>query len=314
VALLLLVGRAAAEPPAATPESRAVAYLAREVPSWPKDEKCFSCHNSGVAAGALFAAVRLRHKVSDESLNETTRWLAQPEKWDAKRDGGPATDKALAGVQFAAALAEAIDAGVVKERQPLLDAAKRVAAEQHADGSWRVDAEGSLGAPATLGGALATHLARSVLVKADAKVHAEAVAKADRWLRQAEVRSVPDAAAALLGLEGADDRAAVTRRKQALELLRKSQDKSGGWGPYATSAPEPFDTALALLALARYPKEDGVREMMRHGRAYLVETQDRDGHWPETTRPAGRVSYAERTATAGWALQALLATKDATSP
>jgi hypothetical protein len=66
---------------------------------------------------------------------------------------------------------------------------------------------------------------------------------------------------------------------------------------------------LALLALARYPKEDGTAEMIRRGRKYLIEAQDKDGNWPETTRPAGGVSYAQRTATTGWALQALLATK-----
>jgi hypothetical protein len=305
--LLLFVGRSAAEPPA-TPASRAIAHLAQEVPSWPAQEKCFSCHNSGVAAGALFAAVRLGHKVPDKSLDETTRWLAQPEKWDARREGGTATDKALVQIQFAAALAEALDAGALKERRPLLDAAKLIAAEQQKDGSWQVDADGALGSPATLGKALATHLARRVLVKADAKAHADAVARADRWLRQTDAKSVPDAAAALLALEGAEDEEALARRKRSLELLRKVQDKDGGWGAYTTSAPEPFDASVALLALARYPKEDGTADMIRRGRAYLIATQEKDGAWPATTRPAGGVSYAQRTATAGWALQALLAT------
>lgn len=308
LALVLLAGSAAAEPPAPTPESRAVAHLAREVPSWPAENKCFSCHNSGVAAGALYAAVRLGHKVPDKALEETTRWLSQPDKWDAKRDGGTPTDGALVRVQFGAALAEALDAGVLKERRPLLDAAKLIAGEQQKDGSWQVSAEGALGSPATLGKCLATHLARRVLAKADAKAHAEAIGKADRWLRQAEVQSVPDAAAVLLALEGGDDKEAAAQRKRCLELLRKFQDKGGGWGPYATSAPEPFDTALALLALARYPKEEGAAERVKRGRAYLIGAQEKEGNWPETTRPAGGVSYAQRTATAGWALQALLAT------
>jgi hypothetical protein len=305
--LALLAGPAAAEPPA-TPEGRAIDHLAREVPSWPAENHCFSCHNNGVAAGALFAAVRLGHKVPDKALEETTRWLSRPEKWDAKRDGGAATDQALVRIQFGAALAEAIDAGVLKERGPLREAAKLIAADQLKDGSWHVNAEGSLGSPTTLGPALATHLARRVLAKADPKTHADAIARADRWLRRAEAKSVPDAAAVLLALEGADDKEAAEQRKRCLELIRTFQDKGGGWGPYATSAPEPFDTALALLALARYPEEEGAREMMERGRKYLIEAQDKEGHWPETTRPAGAVSYAQRTATTGWALQALLAT------
>jgi hypothetical protein len=308
LALLLLTAPVAAEPPALTPESRAIAHLVREVPAWPADNKCFSCHNSGVAAGALLAARRRGQKVPDKALEETTRWLSRPEKWDTRRDGGAATDKALGQIQFGAALVEALDAGALKERRPLLDAAKLIAAEQQKDGSWQVEADGSLGSPATLGKALATHLARLVLVKADAKSHADAIAKADRWLRQMEAKSIPDAAAALLALEGADDKEAITQRKRCREVLRKFQDRDGGWGPYATSAPEPFDTALALLALARYPKEEGTAEMLRRGRAYLVAAQEEDGAWPGTTRPAGRSSYAQRTATAGWVLQALLAT------
>ena len=48
----------ASVPPAAvpdTPEGRAVRYLAGEVPKWPVNNKCFSCHNNGDAARALSA-------------------------------------------------------------------------------------------------------------------------------------------------------------------------------------------------------------------------------------------------------------------
>jgi hypothetical protein len=310
--LLLLVGFA---PPTLATESRAIAYLALEVPAWPRQEKCFSCHNSGVAAAALFRAVGRGHEVADKALGETTRWLTQPTKWDAKREDGAATETALVRIQFAAALLEAMDAGLVKERRPLRDAAKLIAADQRKDGSWQVCADGVLGSPATLGAGLGTHLGRRVLHKADAKLHADNIARADRWLRANEAKNVPDAAAVLLALEGAADGEAVARRARCLEFLRKAQDKDGGWGPYATSAPEPFDSAVALLALARYPNEEGTARMLRRGRAYLIAVQEKEGSWPETTRPAGRTSYAQRTATAGWALQALLATdRRVTSP
>jgi hypothetical protein len=48
-----------------------------------------------------------------------------------------------------------------------------------------------------------------------------------------------------------------------------------------------------------------------HGRRYLVERQMRDGSWPETTRPAGQESYAQRISTTGWATLALLASRGA---
>jgi hypothetical protein len=304
---LLFAAPCCAETP--TPESRAVDHLAREVPRWPAEEKCFSCHNSGVGAAALFAAVRHGYKVPDKALTETTRWLTQPDKWEGKREGGPPTDQALMRIQFGAALADGVDAGLIKERRPLLDAARLIASDQRKDGSWQVNAEGSLGSPTTLGPALATHLARGVLRQADAKAHADAIARADRWLRGFEPKSVPDAAAVLLALEGADDRDAAEQRQRCFRLLRKAQDREGGWGPYATTPAEPFDTALALLALARYPKEEGTAEMVKRGRKYLAGAQEKEGNWPETTRPAGAVSYAQRTATTGWALQALLATR-----
>jgi hypothetical protein len=300
--LFLISGRSfAAEP---TPEQRAVAFLTREVPAWPVENKCFSCHNSGVAAGTLYSALRQGYTVPDKALADTTDYLSHPDRWVSKDKSEPPI---LMRVQFGAALVEALDAGIVKERQALLDAAKLIAAEQRKDGSWRVDAYGSSGSPTTLGTALTTHLARRVLLTADAKKYAEQLAKTDKWLRQAEVDSVLDAASLLLALDGEDD-AAKLQRGRCLDLLRKSQDRKGGWGPTAKAASEPFDTALALLALMRLSGEDGVKVMLKRGREALLAMQEKEGNWPETTRPAGEVSYAQRIATSAWATRALLAT------
>lgn len=45
------------------------------------------------------------------------------------------------------------------------------------------------------------------------------------------------------------------------------------------------------------------------GRAYLIATQQTDGNWAETSRPAGAESYAQRLSTTGWATLALLTVK-----
>ena len=45
------------------PEQRAIEFLSREVPAWPAENQCFSCHNNGDAARALFAATRAGHSV-----------------------------------------------------------------------------------------------------------------------------------------------------------------------------------------------------------------------------------------------------------
>src|SRR4051812_41648464 len=105
---------AAAAPPVISPEERALGYLAREVPSWSKDNGCYSCHNNGDAARALFVAVRLRRRVPSAALADTTRWLQRPGDWDRNGGEGPFSNKKLARLQFAAALVEAHSAGLVK--------------------------------------------------------------------------------------------------------------------------------------------------------------------------------------------------------
>lgn len=58
-----------------TPEQRAITYLAREVAAWKTKNKCFSCHNNGDAARALYQARRLKYRVRANAVAETTRWL-----------------------------------------------------------------------------------------------------------------------------------------------------------------------------------------------------------------------------------------------
>src|SRR2546426_2310157 len=106
---LLLVAIAAE--PSATPEERAIAYLAREVPRWSADNKCFSCHNNGDAARALYTAVKLSYRVPAGALDDTSAWLATPDRWDQNGGEGPFSDRRLARIQFAAALRTAVETG-----------------------------------------------------------------------------------------------------------------------------------------------------------------------------------------------------------
>jgi hypothetical protein len=101
----------------------------------------------------------------------------------------------------------------------------------------------------------------------------------------------------------------LDQRRSCLALLRKGQGPDGGWGPYVNAPAEVFDTALALLALSGWPDRNEVEPMLERGRAYLLANQSQDGSWPETTRPTGGESYAQRLSTTGWAILALLATE-----
>jgi hypothetical protein len=298
----------------ATPEARAVAWLATEVPQWRREHPCYSCHNNGDAPRALLAAGARGFDVR-APLEDTLDWLRRPSAWNANALGGGRDDRPLMRLQFAGALTDAVERGLAGEAV-LAEAADLIAADQGPDGSWLPAAQGP-GSPATYGTPLATWSARRTLLRTNAARFAPRIATADAWLRAVKVVTVIDAAAVTLGLDLAKDEEARAQRARCLEILQRSEAPKGGWGPYATVASEPFDTAVVLLALATLAKDPPLaapaftpatlRDALARGRRYLVEQQLEDGSWVETTRPARQESYAQRVSTTAWAALALLA-------
>ncbi|MDP7479052.1 MAG: hypothetical protein QGI10_07270 [Vicinamibacterales bacterium] len=321
-AVVLVAGTAclvAAQSQDASPEARAISFLSAEVPRWPTKNNCFSCHNNGDAARALYTAVGMGYEVEAEALRDTTAWLQEPEAWDDNALGLEFADKKLARIQFAGALGDAMVAGAISDPTPLADAAALIAADQADDGSFPLDTSGSIGSPATYGTALATGAALRALRQAGTTDLAPVIARADAWVRGIEVKSVNDAAGVVLALGSAGDPAAIAQRQRCLELITKGRAPSGGWGAYLTSAVESFDTALVVLALQPLlgrpelaaPAIDGdtLTRMVAGGRLFLLAEQLEDGSWVETTRPAGQQSYAQYISTTGWVTLALLATQ-----
>jgi hypothetical protein len=288
-------------------ETKAIEFLKREVPAWSRDNGCFSCHNNGDAARALYAASRKGHRIPAAVLADTSDWVAHPERWDHNQGEPGFSDQRLADVQFTASLAAAMESRQVNNPHVLRAAARRVAQNQADDGSWPVDAANPVGSPATHGTALATYLAWETLRRVPDPEVSRATEKAEAKLLSIEPDCVPNAVVRLMFLANRDGQSVSDER--ALEFLRRAQTRDGGWGPYADSPPEAFDTALALLALAEFRAESGVIEMIQRGRSFLLATQQSDGSWPATTRPAGGQSYAQQMSTTGWATLALLATK-----
>src|SRR5690606_38669260 len=117
---------------------------------------------------------------------------------------------------------------------------------------WDGGSTNAIGSPTAWSSRLATLFAIDVLRAADATAHSESIRRADEWLRGALPRNVHEAAIALLRLARETDDGAQAHVERAFEILRDGRHASGGWGPYATSAPQAFDTALVLLALAPY--------------------------------------------------------------
>ena len=294
-----------------TPEARAVAFLSKEVPRWSKENGCYSCHNNGDGARALYVAKRLSHPVTREALADTTAWLLRPNEWDNNKGNPGFSDKKLARIQFAASLLEALDAGEIRDAKLLVEAANALEKEQERDGSWRVDVESAIGSPATYGTYLATYMARRTLEKADAVRFAVQIARADSFLTEAKVETMLAAAAVALGLHDRLDPRAKNSAFEAVILILRSQASDGGWGPYLNAPSEAFDTAIVLLALLEYGDQPGVRARIALGRNYLIQTQLPSGGWPETTRPPGAQSYAEHISTSGWAALALVKTSSA---
>ncbi|WP_169974498.1 prenyltransferase/squalene oxidase repeat-containing protein [Tautonia rosea] len=307
--LILIVAQPGIDPEA-SPEQRAIAYLAQEVPRWRSENGCASCHHNGDGAHALFRASLLGFDVPQESLADSVQWLLQPADWDKNGGQGTFNDQRLARIQFARSLAGAVDAGLVEERRSALTlAADQLAADQEPDGSWPIDGPDSLGTPATYGSTLTTFIAREVLSNTDPDRYRSSIAAADRWLLARPIRTTLDASVSLLHQHATDPDELPDRARQALDLLDRSQAPEGGWGPYETSPPEVFDTALAVLALARTSSKAHPEDLLR-GRSYLVATQLPSGGWPETTRPSGNESDAQHFSTTAWATLALLATRD----
>jgi hypothetical protein len=289
---------------------RAIAFLAEHVPRWQRENKCFSCHNNGDAARALMRARQGKLLTESSPLTDTLAFLQKPETWDANGPDGPFKDQKLARIQFAAALTTAIEAGLLKDRNQLAQAARLVAELQEPDGAWPADAPGTIGSPVTYGRPLATWLAMRTLTASGDK-HAAQILKGIEWFEAREPKSVLDAAAVLLALSNNSSTRAARRKRQALEIVKTGQSEDGGWGPYTSSPPEVFDTAIVLLALSAQKDRVTFDKEIARGRAFLIARQLEDGSWPPTTRPPGADSYAQQLSTTGWALQALLATPPA---
>lgn len=285
-------------------EGKAVGFLAREVPAWARENGCYSCHNNGDAARALYEASRSGYSIARDALADTTAWVVKPERWDHNKGDPGFSDKRLANIQFAAALVAALESGHTKERESVKEAARKVTADQGENGAWPIDAQNTAGSPATYGTTLATLMAWRILKEAGGPQ--PAMRKAEGWLQGAKPKNVPEAAALLL----ASTQSWLFAAKQAecLKMIRGAQTRDGGWGPYADGPPEAFDTALVLLALADLRGIEGVEEAIRRGREFLTREQNADGSWPATTRPRGGESYAQQVSTTGWATLALLKT------
>ena len=297
---------------ARSPERRALSFLINEVPRWSRENHCFSCHNNGDAARALYTARQLGYPVPAVALRDTTAWLIAPARWKDNKGDPEFSDQQLADLQFASALRTARETGAIPPdhdtRRALRNAASLIRQHQSDDGSWQIDSSGAIGSPATYGRYLATVMAKRVLRSAGGATQRAALSRAENWLKSQRPVTVLAAAATVSALDRQPAGATLELQQHCLQVIRRGEDPIGGWGPYVTSRAEPFDTAVVLLALAGLKPNPELRSIIDRGRASLIQSQQEDGSWIETTRPANGDSYAQRLSTCGWATLSLLAT------
>jgi hypothetical protein len=286
---------------APTPEQSGVTYMVSEVPKWPMENTCFSCHNNGDGARALYLAYRMKYLTSVQALQGTSEWLQKPAEWGKSGETGLGDEK-LARIQFGAALVDAVEAGIIKDKKLIGRAAELLLPHQDSNGSWQVDAQGAAPSAVTYGPALATFMARRTMERAEETRFNEAIARADRWLRDVDVATTVNAAAVVLAFENRKDTGSRSRVDQALNVLIASQNGDGGWGAFPKTPAEPFETAMALLALNTVRDKSEIEGRIARGRAFLASAQFKDGGWPGET-------YARHISASAWATLALLTTK-----
>lgn len=287
---------------------RAVAYLAAETPKWRTEHRCASCHHQGAAARALLSARAKGWLDRNAPLENSLEWFAAPEKWKDNHGDPLASDHALAELQFGASLFASAELFPQRMKAPLADLAKMLAARQDAKGQFELEHSEGLPTPITLGPILLTGMARRVL-ESQGEAYAEPARRAREWLAAQSPRNPFEASSLLLALDGVDEKTApkvAEVRRAARAKLLDAAHPDGGFGPYASSPAEPFDTALALLALSRDAESAQHAELIARAKEKLLTWQLDDGSFAETTRPSGGVSYAHRVATTAWALEALL--------
>ena len=139
VALLCGLATARGDDRLAEPERRAVDFLAREAAAWPAENECFSCHNNGDGARAVYAAVKLGYESPRARLRDTTDWLSRPGDWRRTETPAEFRDDRLSAIQFSAALVSAVDAACIKDPRALAAAAPVGPPQPNAPGTGHGD-------------------------------------------------------------------------------------------------------------------------------------------------------------------------------
>jgi squalene-hopene/tetraprenyl-beta-curcumene cyclase len=295
VANTALPERAPDETPTESPVRRAVArstaFLEKEGVVWMKKQQCASCHHIPVMVWALNEVRNRGYRINEKALGEVTSW-ALAEGNQAQVFPDLPLDKKRSETDYLGPLLMALGVGTSKDRDVAVEKARHrllahAVSQQGKDGSWHANS----------GGRPPVHASRDVqtswLLLAMSDPGAAKSTK-DPWKSQREA-----AARWLSRNPPADSHQALAMRllvyqrlgkprgdtRPLLESLRRQQNEDGGWSQTRKMKSDAFATGLALYVLSEQ-KAKGVDEAVRRAQAFLIKTQQSDGSWPMTSRPA----------------------------
>ena len=287
---------------AATLSPRAAAekgatLVQRSATTWLEKQTCFSCHHPPMAL-RVAAVARERGFPFDESVARAqflkTRGLPGAPGAQRSLSSPEATLRGTLG-NFASAsfgnstaLSALIDFGA-KRDDPDLQAvdistqALFIARMQLSDGSWR---HGGPRVPVESNDFTWTANAARALEAYGASENAaelnERVGRARTWLLRHTAATTDEKVFRLLGLYWT--KADAGEIHQQGEILKREQNRDGGWSQLRNVNSDAYATGLVLVALHASGQLSVSDESYTRGVRYLLSTQEEDGSWLVTKR------------------------------
>jgi hypothetical protein len=278
-------------PPVRQVVQRSTEFLEKDGAAWMKKQQCASCHHIPVMVWALSEARKRGYRVNEELLGEVTSWALAADNHAQVFPDLP-LDKKRSETDYLGPLLMALGVGAIKDPDAAVEKARHrlvahAVSQQGKDGSWHANS----------GGRPPVHASRDIQTSwllLALSGPAEAKDTKDPWKAQREA-----AAEWLSRNPAADSHQALAMRllvnqrlgkpaddtKRLLDSLLGQQNDDGGWSQSKKMKSDAFATGLSLYVLSGQ-KAEGVEEAVRRAQAFLSKTQQSDGSWPMSSRPA----------------------------
>lgn len=259
-------------PQARTAAQKGLRFLTTAASAWQKQNNCYGCHVQAVTIEALSVGRHHQYAISAKDLEVLRASLGM-------LGSGAAVSYPATSHAFAASAAARYDAYVdAKERDHLIEYARKLMGWQDEDGSVRPDHEGR---PVTAGRIQATYQAMAAWRQAFSRTADDAwlapLRRAESYVQARAATytkdtDLQDTAYALMALRAAGAGKAEAQAGKLVKLLLGRQAQDGSWDGQA------FFTGQALYALRMAGLGDGDPAVAR-GTRWLVARQQEDGGW-----------------------------------